>query len=722
MRALCILSILATILMTTACQPAQLSDEDIEAQIEETLQELTPEEKVRMIHASSSFTSGGVERLGIPELVMSDGPHGVRHEHGRDWTPDEDANDANTYLPVGTALAATWNPDLGYAFGQVLGREAAYRGKDIILGPGFNIIRDPLNGRNFEYMTEDPYLNAQMAVQSIKGIQEQGIAACAKHYIANSLEYERDMVDVQMSERALREIYLPAFKAAVQEAGVHTIMSAYNKLRGEYCSHSAYLLDEILRGEYGYKGLVVSDWNAVKSTMGAIDVGLDIEMGTDLQHMREGREPDYNDYHLGDTLLTLLNEGKVEEVHVDNKVRNILRVMHKIHKFDGQRPEGAFNTPQHQQVARKVADEALVLLKNDGVLPMQQSGLSKLAVVGAHTVAKHSEGGGSSQVKALYEVTPMEGLQNLLGESTEILFAEGFEVARDTEATDEQIAEAVDKVKEADAAIYFGGWTHGYSKDWGDAAFDWESADKSSLELPFGQNKLINAVLDANPNTVIVLFGGGPMDMEQWGDKAKGILQVWYPGMDGGNAIADVLFGKVNPSGKLPMTYPKKLEDSPAHALASYPDENLIIDHKEDIFVGYRYFDSYDVEPAFAFGHGLSYTDFRFANPLIKNLQETVTITMTLLNTGEMAGAEVVQVYVEDVESRLRRPQKELKAFKKVFLDAGESKQFQIELDRDAFRYFDDEQMEWVLEPGTFKLHIGASSRDIRLTEEVEMF
>ena len=445
-------------------------------------------------------------------------------------------------------------------------------------------------------------------------------------------------------------------------------------------------------------------------------------MGTDLQQMREGKERDYSKFFLGDTLLTLVENGTVDEAHIDNKVRNILRVMHKIHKFDGARPVGNFNTPEHQQIAKSIADEALVLLKNEDALPLNANEISKLAVVGANAVTKHAGGGGSSQVKALYEVTALEGLENLLGDATEILFAEGYEIGYDLEATEKQIAEAVSKVEAADAAVYVGGYIHGYTDAWDDIAFDGESKDKADLTLPFNQNKLINAVLDANPNTIIVLFAGGPMDMEKWGDKAKAIVQVWYPGMEGGNSIAEMIFGKLNPSGKLPMTFPKKLEDSPAHALAEYPDENLIIDHKEDIYVGYRYFDTYDVEPAYAFGHGLSYTDFDYRNPLIKNLQKTVTITMTLINTGEMAGAEVVQVYVEDTESRLPRPTKELKAFKKVFLEAGESSQFQIELDEDAFKYFDDEKMEWVLEPGKFKLHIGSSSKDIRLSEEIEIF
>lgn len=691
---------------------------DIEAKIDSLINQLTLEEKVNMIHASSAFTSGGVDRLGIPELVMSDGPHGVRHEHGRDWEKDKNVADSSTYLPVGTALAATWNPELGYKFGKVLGSEANFRGKDIILGPGLNIIRSPLNGRNFEYLTEDPYLNAQMVVGYVKGVQDQGVAACAKHYIANSLEYQRDMVNVEMSDRALREIYLPGFKAAVQEGGVLSIMSAYNKLRGTYCSHSAFLLDEILKEEYGFEGLVMSDWNAVKSTMGAVNVGLDIEMGTDLEMMRRNVEVDYANFHLGDTVVTLVQNGTVDESVIDQKVRRILRVMFKIHKFD-ERPDGFHNTREHQTIAREIADEAIVLMKNEDVLPLQKEGLNKIAVVGANATWKHAGGGGSSQVKAYYEVTPLAGLQNLLGDEVPIDFAQGYVIEKDAGADDQLIQEAVKAVTEAETAIFIGGWVHGYSDEWNDNAYDAESVDKPSMHLPFGQDQLIQEVLKANPNTIIVLMGGGPIDMTAWKADAKSIVQAWYPGMEGGNALADVLFGVVNPSGKLPMTFPEKLEDSPTQVLAQYPDENLLIDHTEGIYVGYRYFDTYEVEPGFAFGHGLSYTNFEYKGLNVDINEESTTVKLQVTNTGEVAGAEVVQVYVHDEESALERPEKELKAFEKVFLEPGQTTGVSIELKNDAFSYYDDTQNKWVLEPGKFKILVGSSSRDIRLTGEL---
>ena len=708
------------------------TDITLDAAVQDQCAQLTLEEKVGLIHANTLFTSGGAARVGIPELVMSDGQHGVRPEQLGPGGLAAQADDASTYLPVGTALGATWNTDLGYKFGEVLGREASYRGKDVILGPGLNITRDPLNGRNFEYMTEDPFLNSAMVVNYVKGVQAQGIAACAKHYIANSLEYQRDKVDVRMSDRAFREIYLPGFKAAVQEGGVHTIMSAYNKFRGDYCSHSEFLLNTVLRDELGFQGAVISDWNAVKSTEGAATVGLDIEMGTGIDVMGGG-DLDYDNFHLGNKLLELVQNGSVSEDAIDAKVQNILRVMHKIHKFDGQRPEGALNTQEHKLVARKVANESIVLLKNDDqLLPWAQSEVKKLAVVGANAEIKQSRGGGSSEVKAPYEITPLEGLENLLGDDVDITFARGFDFTRGSSATPQQISDAVNAVKDADAAIYVGGWLHGYAKqagdiryspEWDDNFFDAETRDKPSMHLPFGQNELIEAVLDANPNTVIVLFGGGPVDFEAWGDRAKAILQAWYPGMEGGHALADILFGNVNQSGKLPMTFPRKLEDSPSHKLADYPDESLVIDHKEDIYVGYRYFDTFNVTPAYAFGHGLSYTSFDYSDLNIEASEDAdrVRVNLTVKNTGNCGGAEVVQLYVHDKESTLERPEKELKAFHKVFLEPGTDAEVAFELDQNAFHYYDDQKGHWVLEPGEFTIMAGSSSRDIRLSKDLTL-
>lgn len=705
-------------------QPTSTSNKSnsqkIEEKIDSLLAEMTLAEKVKMIHASSSFTSGGIERLGIPEIIYSDGPHGVRREHGRDWEIDKNVYDSSTYLPVGISLASTWNPDLGYKFGQVLGSEARFRGKDVILGPGLNIIRSPLNGRNFEYLTEDPYLNAQFVRGYVKGVQENGVAACAKHYIANTLEFQREQVDVQMSERALREIYLPGFKAAVEE-DVFTIMAAYNKFRGEYCAHSTYLLDTILKNEFGFEGILVSDWNAVKNTEKAAKAGVDVEMGTDLMMLGKGLPLNYGKFFLGDTLIKLVEAGAIDQSFIDSKVERILKVMFKIGIFDENRPTGEYNTKAHQATAKAIADEAIILLKNEeNLLPLSKEKIKKIAVIGANANRKQAGGGGSSQVKAYYEITPLQGLKNLLGKQVEISFGEGYEITRDNSVNIKLRQEALEIAKDADAVIYVGGWIHGYSDEWNDNAYDAEIIDKVSMILPFGQNELIEGILSTNPNTVVVMVGGGPVDMTTWLDQTKALIQAWYPGMEGGNSIAQVIFGEVNPSGKLPIALPKKLEDSPAHSLAQYPDENLIIDHKEGVFVGYRYFDTYGITPEFPFGHGLSYTTFKFNNLEVTKNQNGVAVSVEITNTGKVAGKEVVQVYVADNEAAVKRPTKELKGFKKVNLQPGETKQLAINLEKEAFMYFDEDQNKWVLENGAFEILVGNSSTNILVSKAIE--
>lgn len=677
------------------------------------------EEKVHMIHASSSFTSGGVERLGIPEWTMSDGPHGVRMEHGRDWELDEDADDAATYLPTGVGLASTWNPDLGYKFGEVLGSEANYRGKDVILGPGINIMRTPLNGRNFEYLSEDPYLISKMVVGYIKGVQDQGIAACVKHYIANNQETARNTINIKMDERTLREIYLPGFKAAVQEGGVYTVMGAYNKFRGQYCTHNEYLIKYLLKEELGFKGAVISDWGAVHNTREALLNGTDVEMGTDLSMLPD---PDYGKFYMGDTVVSLVKNNKVAESVIDDKVRRILGVMYKTNMFDERKP-GAFNTKEHQNTALKIAEEAIVLLKNDNVLPLKKAETNNIAVIGANATKKHASGGGSSQVNAKYEVTPLEGIKNIANENAQITFAQGYKIAEDATADDKLIQEAVNAAKNSETAIVVGGFVHGYSDAWSDNAYDAEGTDKPDIQLPFGQDELINAVIEANPNTIVVLYGGGPSDMSKWVDKAKGIIQAWYPGMEGGNALAEIIFGEVNPSGKLPVTFPKKLNDSPAHAMDNYPfTEDKTLEYKEGVFVGYRYFDSKNIEPQFCFGHGLSYTTFEYGDLNITSTGNNgYSIKLKVTNTGNRQGKEVVQLYIKDDESSVDRPEKELKAFKKIALEAGESKEVELTIDASAFKYFDTNKGDWYLEPGKFEILVGASSKDIRLSESVTL-
>jgi beta-glucosidase len=714
------LTILALLLLFFAPSWAQQGEAALYAKINELIKKMTLEEKVGMIHASSSFTSGGVPRLGIPELTTSDGPHGVRPEHGRDWNLDKNVYDSGTYLPTGVCLAATWNPDLGYSFGKVLGSEANFRGKDVILGPGINIIRSPLNGRNFEYQSEDPYLVSRMVVGYIKGVQDQGIAACVKHYLANNQERWRNWINVEMSERALREIYLPGFKAAVQEGGVYTLMGAYNKFRGQWCTHNDYLMNQVLKKELGFKGLVMSDWGAVHNVQQALWYGTDLEMGTDLAMLPN---PNYGKFFMGDTVISMVRSGRVPEALIDDKVRRILYVMHKTNMIGGTRKKGEYNTKEHRQTATKVAEEGIVLLKNEGgLLPLDKSKIKTVAVIGYNAERPQAMGGGSSQVKAFYEITPLQGIQNMVGHTADIIYAPGYNIARGAQADQLSISKAVEAASRADIAIIVGGWTHGYNYSvWSDNAYDAEDTDKPDMKMPFGQDQLIKAVLQANPRTVVVLMGGGPIDMQQWVGDARAIVQAWYPGMEGGNALARILFGQVNPSGKLPMTFPKKLEDVGAHTLGQYPGDSVNVYYYDDIYVGYRYFDTWKVEPQFAFGHGLSYTSFVYSNLKVQPAGKKATVSFTIKNTGSREGAEVAQVYIRQEKSTLPRPDKELKAFRKISLKPGEQRTITLTLDEDAFRYYSDIQNKWVLEPGNFEVLIGSSSRDIRLNGKANL-
>ena len=684
--------------------------------IEDLLKQMTLEEKIAMIHASSSFTSGGVKRLNIPELTTSDGPHGVRMEHGRDWVPDNVGNDSVTYLPTGISLASTWNPELGYAFGKVLGSEAKARGKDVILGPGINVMRSPLNGRNFEYLSEDPFLISRMAVGTIKGIQDQEVAACVKHYLANNQEINRDKIDVLMSERALREIYLPGFKAAIMEGGAYTIMGAYNKFRGEFCTHNKYLVNDILKGEFGFKGIMMSDWGAVHDTKQALLNGTDLEMGTDLSMLPN---PDYNKFFLADRALAMIKSGEISESVVDDKVRRILWVMFKTKMFD-KRSSGAVNTKEHQAIALKTAQEGIVLLKNQqNTLPLRK-GIKSIAVIGANATREHAGGGGSSQVNAKYEISPLEGIKEVFGSSAKINFEPGYNISKKGGADKALIKKAVEAAKKSEVVVLVGGYIRGYSNAWDDNAFDAEGQDKPSIQLPFGQNELFDAVIKANPNTIVVLYGGGPVEMANWGSSAKAIIQAGYPGMEGGRALAQIISGEVNPSGKLTVTFPKKLQDSPDHALGEYPGNGTTITYKDDIFVGYRYYDTYNVTPLYPFGHGLSYTVFNYSDLKVSKEGNAVVAAFNLKNTGKMDGSEVVQVYVKDEQASLKRPEKELKGFQKVFLKAGETKEVKITLNEDAFKFYDEAKKQWVLEPGKFQILVGASSKDLKLTGSTE--
>jgi beta-glucosidase len=675
----------------------------IDARVEDLLARMTLEEKLALVHADSKFTTAAIPRLGIPRRWLSDGPHGVREDVGPDdWKPAGRTDDFATYMPALIALASTWNADLGRLYGEVIGREGRRRGKQIMLGPGMNIMRTPLNGRNFEYFGEDPFLTSRMAVAYIRGAQSEGVASCAKHFVGNDQEWKRSTSNVEMDERTLREIYLPPFRAAVQEAGVLTVMSAYNKFRGVYSSENDYLINKILKGEWGFKGPVMSDWNGTHSTDGAVTGGLDLEMGTDNRA--------YKDFYLAGPFAEGIRSGKYPLSLLDDKARRNLRQMFATHVFDARAPGGALNTKEHQAAARHVAEEGVVLLKNEGgALPLDPNRVRSVAVIGENAVRLHAYGGGSAGVKAFYEVTPLEGIVRRAGDRTDVAFSMGYRAEGDGE---ELMARAARAAGSADVAVVIGGLNH-------DKFFDAESADRKDLKLPYGQDELIGRVVAANPRTVVVLFGGGPVEMGPWLARVPAVVQAWYPGMEGGNAIARVLFGDVNPSGKLPCTFPRRLEDSPAHALGAYPGENLTVRYEEGLLVGYRWFDAKKIEPLFPFGHGLSYTDFRYSGLRVVGdaggKAPAAVVEFEVANTGAREGAEVAQIYVSDESSSLPRPPKELKGFSKVFLKPGERRTVSVPLEQSAFAFYDPARRQWVAEKGDFKIMVGSSSRDIRL-------
>jgi beta-glucosidase len=671
----------------------------IENKIEELLKQMTLEEKVCLIHGNGLFRTEGVKRLDIPALKMSDGPMGVRREFPNDnWNALDYSDDFVTYLPSNTALAATWNTTLAYESGKVLGDEARGRGKDVILAPGVNIVRSPLCGRNFEYMGEDPYLAASMAVPFIKGVQENDVAACVKHFALNNQETERLNVNVEVEERALREIYLPAFEAAVKVGKSYTIMSAYNKFRGTYCSHSNYLLDNILRDEWQYDGVVISDWGAVHDTYEAANCGLDIEMNV---------TSNFNEYFMAKPLIEAVQAGKVDEKVIDEKVRRILRLMNKIKIFEEGRYTGAYNTAEHREKTLNTAREAIVLLKNENsILPLDKNKIKTLAVIGENAEKLHALGGGSAEIKALYEISPLLGLKIKLGGTVKIHYAKGYS---DNEGLSQQIlAEAVGIAEMADVVIIIGGLTH---------KLDTEGLDKPDLRLPYGQDELIEKILEANKNTVVVMLSGSPVDMGPWLPKANAVVQTWYNGMEGGNALAEVLLGEVNPSGKLPFTFPKSLKDSPAHSIGEFPGEKDV-HYREGILVGYRHFSTNNIEPLFCFGHGLSYTSFDYTNIRLSKEDGdnniSITVSVDITNTGNREGAEVIQLYIRDLEATVNRPVKELKGFYKLWLESGESKTVDIVLDRTALAFYNEAEHCWQVEAGEFEVLVGSSCEDTR--------
>lgn len=703
----------------------------IEKRVEDALSRMTLEEKVAILHAQSKFSSAGVPRLGIPEVWCTDGPHGIRPEVLWDeWDQAGWTNDSCTAFPALTCLAATWNPEMSALYGKSIGEEARYREKDILLGPGVNIYRTPLNGRNFEYMGEDPYLSSRMVVPYIEEVQKNGVAACVKHFALNNQETHRHGIDVEVDDRALNEIYLPAFKAAVQEGGAWAVMGAYNKYKGEHCCHNRYLLNDILKRDWAFDGVVVSDWGGTHDTKQAAENGLDMEFGSWTDGLSWGASNAYDNYYLAAPYLDMLRKGEASTATLDDKARRVLRLIFRT-AMNTRKPFGSLNSPEHLAAARRIAGEGMVLLKNEGgVLPIDLGRAKTIAVVGENAIKMMTVGGGSSSLKVRHEYTPLEGIRAAAAGKAEVIYERGYvgDVTGDyngvktgqdlSESRSEAqlIADAAAAARKADAVIFVGGLNKSNHQDC-------EGDDRLQYGLPYAQDKVIGALAEANPNLAVVIVSGNAVAMP-WIDRVPAVLEAWFSGSEAGNALADVVFGAVNPSGKLPFTFPVRLEDNGAHALGEYPGSDKV-KYNESIFVGYRWHDKEQLKPLFAFGHGLSYTAFAVGNvkadrtTLVPN--GSIRISADVTNTGDRAGAEVVQLYIGDEQSSLPRPVKELKGFQKVSLNPGQTRTVTFEITPGMLHYYDDAKGAWVAEPGAFTAYVGAASDDIRGTVEFEL-
>lgn len=703
----------------------------IEKRVEDALSRMTLEEKVAILHAQSKFSSAGVPRLGIPEVWCTDGPHGIRPEVLWDeWDQAGWTNDSCTAFPALTCLAATWNPEMSALYGKSIGEEARYREKDILLGPGVNIYRTPLNGRNFEYMGEDPYLSSRMVVPYIEEVQKNGVAACVKHFALNNQEAHRHGIDVEVDDRALNEIYLPAFKAAVQEGGAWAVMGAYNKYKGEHCCHNRYLLNDILKRDWAFDGVVVSDWGGTHDTKQAAENGLDMEFGSWTDGLSWGASNAYDNYYLAAPYLDMLRKGEASTATLDDKARRVLRLIFRT-AMNTRKPFGSLNSPEHLAAARRIAGEGMVLLKNEGgVLPIDLGRAKTIAVVGENAIKMMTVGGGSSSLKVRHEYTPLEGIRAAAAGKAEVIYERGYvgDVTGDyngvktgqdlSESRSEAqlIADAAAAARKADAVIFVGGLNKSNHQDC-------EGDDRLQYGLPYAQDKVIGALAEANPNLAVVIVSGNAVAMP-WIDRVPAVLEAWFSGSEAGNALADVVFGAVNPSGKLPFTFPVRLEDNGAHALGEYPGSDKV-KYNESIFVGYRWHDKEQLKPLFAFGHGLSYTAFAVGNvkadrtTLVPN--GSIRISADVTNTGDRAGAEVVQLYIGDEQPSLPRPVKELKGFQKVSLNPGQTRTVTFEITPGMLHYYDDAKGAWVAEPGAFTAYVGAASDDIRGTVEFEL-
>ncbi len=706
--------------------------------ISQILKDLSINEKIDLIHGVALFHTGAVPRYGIEPLWMSDGTMGVRMEFKQDeWRAIGGSDDYVSYLPCTSAVTSTWNRELAYKTGFVLGEEARGRGKDMILAPGINIKRSPLCGRNFEYMSEDPYVVEEMVVPYVKGIQENDVAACAKHFAANSQETARMSVDTVVDDRTLNEIYFPGFKAAIEKAGLYALMGAYNKLNGEQCCTSKKLLNDMLRDKWGFDGVVVSDWGGVHNTVEAAESALDLEMDV---------SSDFDNYFMANPLLQKLQAGEISEELIDKKVENILRLMYRLKMLGDKRNErksGCYNTLKHQSMAYETAVESLILLKNEeNILPFDERYVGRVAVIGANANAVHADGGGSAEIKALYEITPLMGIKKLLGGNVKVAYAPGYYVpgkgarpevswqADSTKTVDENgvqvslvseeeraargekcLAEALELAKNSDTVIFVGGLDHDY---------DVEGLDRKDMKLPYNQNRVLEELLKINPNTVVVMYAGSPVEMP-WLENVKSLLWSYYAGMEGGSAIADVLFGKVNPSGKLAESFIKDISQCPAKCGETFGCKDRVA-YEEGVMVGYRYYDTKNTDVNFCFGHGVSFSSFSYKDMVVEvdKENEKINVSCLVTNDGERTGKEVVQLYVAPKsQADLIRPYHELKGFEKLEIEPGQTKKVELVLNKKAFSCYDENVKDFVVMPGEYELQLAASSRDIRLTEKI---
>lgn len=731
-RSTSICALSATIWAVLSCGQAERKAETpvyldesrpLEERVEDALSRMTLEEKVKILHAQSKFSSAGVPRLGIPDLWTTDGPHGIRPEVLWDeWSQAGWTNDSCVAFPALTCLAATWSEEMSALYGKSIGEEARYREKDVLLGPGVNIYRTPLNGRNFEYMGEDPYLASRMVVPYIQEVQKNGVAVCVKHFALNNQESLRHQYDAIIDDRTLNEIYLPAFKAAVQEGGAWSIMGAYNLYKGQHLCHNQYILNDILKKDWGFDGAVISDWGGCHDTDQAITNGLDLEFGTWTDGLTMGATNGYDAYYLADPYLERLRDGRASEDVLNEKARRVLRLNFRT-AMRKDKPNGSLCSPEHYDAARRIADEGIVLLKNnDNVLPISRKAGSRILVVGENAVKMMTVGGGSSSLKVQREVLPLDGIRAAAGEGVTVEFERGYvgdisgsyngvvtgQDLSESRSAEELIEDACLKAKDADAVIFIGGLNKASHQDC-------EDSDRFGLGLPYGQDAVIEALAKVNPRLAVVIVSGNAVAMP-WVDNVNAIVEAWYCGSQSGVALADIIFGDVNPSGKLPITFPVRLEDNGAHALGAYDPTSTEAHYSEGIFVGYRWAQKKDIKPLFAFGHGLSYTTFSYSEAEISRTTMSengnVTVSVNVTNTGDREGKEIVQLYIGDDECSVERPVMELKAFRKVSIKPGETVKVSFLVNADMLKFYGNDG--WTLEKGSFTAYVGAASDDIR--------